>query len=323
MFKKILFLIFACISGSILAQTSETFPNKPVKIVIPFPPGGGIDVLVRAIGIELSEKWKQAVIIENKGGAATFIGAEAVARSAPDGYTLLATTDPTLTSNRHLFKQMPYDPDKSFSPIMQMVKGDNLILANPTVPVGNLKELIALSKREPGKLNYGSYGNGTQPQLVFSYLNSREGIDIAHIPYKGISPAMLALVGGEVGLSVASAGVAGEMLKSGKLKALAVTGVKRLAQFSDIPTTAELGFPYLRSFIWYGLLAPAGTPKPIINKINTDVRAILTRPDFAERHASSKGMSVIASTPEAMAQAIKDDSAVIGEMIKIAGVKAE
>ncbi len=309
--------------GLVFGAAAQTWPSQAVKIVIPFPPGGGIDILVRGIATQLSLKWKQPVIIDNRAGANTFIGAEVVTRAEPDGYTLFATVDPTFTSNRFLFKSMPYDPDKSFSPIMQMVRGDNFLLANPSVPANDLKEMIALAKKDPKKYTFGSFGNGTAAHLMYEYINKKEGLSLLHVPYKGIAAVMLATVANEVNLSIGSAGVAGEMMRAGKLKALAVAGNQRAPQFPNVPTTAELGYPWLQSFIWYGLFAPAGTPPAIIDRINQDVRAILVNPEFAEKQVTSKGLQVIASTPQQLSTAIREDSARIGEMIRAAGIQPE
>jgi tripartite-type tricarboxylate transporter receptor subunit TctC len=299
------------------------YPGKAITIVVPFPPGGGIDVLVRTVGKELSERWQQPVVIENKGGASTFIGAEAVARAKPDGYTLLATTDPTFTANRHLFAKLPYDPDKDFAPVIQMVRGDSVVVAHPSVPVKDFKELVAMAKDKDSKLSYASYGNGTQPQQFFGALNAQEGTDILHVPYKGISPAVTAVLAKEVDVGLASAGVLGEMIKAGRVKPLAVAGDKRLAQFPNIPTTVEQGYPKLKSAIWYGVFAPAGTPPEIVNKLNTEIAAILKRPDFAAQHVTSKGLSVVAGTPKELQAATAADSANIGAMIKAANIKPE
>ena len=320
--KVVIASLLLSISASVIAQDAA-YPTRPIKIVVPFPPGGGIDILIRAVGKELTEKWGQPVIIENKAGAATFIGAEYVANSPADGYTLLATTDPTFTSNRHLFAKLPYDPDKGFEPVIQLVKGDNLILANSSFPLKDLKELVASAKRPNANISFASYGNGTQPQIVFGYLNKRENIDLLHVPYKGIAPAMTALIGKEVDLSVASGGVAGEMIKAGQIKPLAVAGKKRMAQYPDVPTTTEQGFPYLQSFIWYGVFAPAGTPSTIVNKLNAEIAITLKDKAFAERYVTSKGLNVMAGSQKDFVKNIKEDTAVVGEMIRVAGIKPE
>lgn len=305
-----------------VAQTSS-YPGKAITIVVPFPPGGGIDVLVRSVGKELSQKWKQPVIIENKGGASTFIGAEAVARAAPDGYTLLATTDPTFTANPHLFAKLPYSPEKDFSPVIQMVRGDSVVVANPAVPVKSMKDLVSLAKQKGSLLSFSSYGNGTQPHQFFGALNAQEGIDLLHVPYKGITPAVTAVLAKEVDVSLASASVMGEMIKAGRVRALAVAGDKRLEQFPDIPTTTEQGFPKLKSSIWYGIFAPSGVPPEIVAKLNKEIAAILKKPDFAAKQVTSRGLSVIAGSPSELQDAIVKDSATIGTMIKAANIKPE
>jgi tripartite-type tricarboxylate transporter receptor subunit TctC len=319
--KSLVAALLAC--GAIAPSFADQYPSKTVTVVVPFPPGGGIDVMIRAVAAELSTKWGKPVIIENKGGAGTLIGAEAVARATPDGYTLLATIDQTLVSNRFLYQKLPYDADKSFLPITLMAESDHMILANPAVPAKDLRELVALAKREKGKLNFGSFGDGSQPVLVYGMLNHREGLDITHIPYRGVAPLMTATVAGEVQLATASASVAGEMIKAKRLKPLATAGKKRSPQFPDVPTTAEQGYPYLRSSVWYGLFAPTGTPPEIVKKINADVTEILKKPAFAEKHGTSKGLQVAASGSKEFSDRIREDVASTGEMVRAANIKPQ
>jgi tripartite-type tricarboxylate transporter receptor subunit TctC len=319
--KQLFAAVFAL--AALAPAFAQQFPDKIVTIVVPFPPGGGIDVLMRAVAADLSARWGKPVIIDNKGGAGTLIGAEAVARSKPDGLTLLATIDQTMVSNRFLYKSLPYNPDKSFAPISLMVESDHFLLANPQLPARDLRELVALAKREPGKLNFGSFGEGSQPALVYGLLNKREGLDLMHVPYKGVAQLMTATVGGEVQLATASAGVAGELLKANRLKALAVAGKQRSPQFPDVPTTAEQGYPYLRASIWYGLFAPAGTPPAIVNKINADVTSILRNPAFAEKQATSKGLQIVANKPEEFTARIHEDVISTEEMVRAANIKPQ
>jgi tripartite-type tricarboxylate transporter receptor subunit TctC len=302
---------------------AQAYPTKTIRIVVPFPAGGGIDVLVRALAAELSMQWKQPIIIDNRAGAGGVIGAAEVARATPDGYTLMATVDQTLSANRYLYNSLPYNPDKSFAPITMMVRSDHLILATPAFPANDLRELVAHAKGHPDQLSYGSFGVGSQPHLLFGYLNKREGLDLVHVPYKGIAPLLTAIIAGEVPLATGSAGVAGGMLKAGRMKALAIAGAKRSAQFPDVPTTAEQGYPYLRASIWYGLFAPAGTPQPVIDKINTDVVKLLRDPAFSEKQATSKGLDVVASTPQELAAMIREEVAATAEMVKAADIKPE
>lgn len=305
------------------AQAQQSFPNKPVTVIVPYAPGGGVDIMIRAVAAELTQKWGKAVIVENKPGAGTLIGAEFVARAAPDGYTLLATVDQTIVANRFLYKKLPYDPDKSFAPITMMAESDHILIAKNGLPANDLRELVALAKREKGKLNYGSYGEGSQPMLVYSLLNQREGLDILQVPYKGIAPVMTALIAGEVDMATASAGVAGEMLRGKRIKPLAIAGKKRSPQFPDVPTTAEQGYPYLRSTVWYGVLAPAATPVEIVNKINADMTAILKSPAFIERQITARGLTLVADTPKEFAARIQEDAASTKEMVTAAKIVAQ
>ena len=307
-------------TGSVHAQQ---FPARTVKFIVPFPPGGGVDIVIRAVAAELTERWKQAVIVENKPGVGSIVGAEAVAKSAADGYTLLATVNQTITANRFLFKSLPYDPDKSFAPVTIMVRSDQMVLAKAALPARDLRELVALARREPGRLNYGSYGNGSQPQLAFELLNNREKLEIVHIPYKGIAPLLTALSAGEVDLATGSANVAMGLIKGGRVKPLAAAGKDRLPQFPDLQTAAEQGFPWLNVSIWYGLFAPAGTPAQVVAKISEDVRAVLRTPAFAERHATSKGLEVVASSPQDVGAVVRDEVAVLAEMVRAARIEPE
>ncbi|SFP29545.1 Tripartite-type tricarboxylate transporter, receptor component TctC [Variovorax sp. PDC80] len=309
--------------GATVVHAQQDYPSRPVRIIVPFPAGGGVDVLIRSVAAELSRRWGQAVVIDNRGGAGSLIGAEAVARSAPDGYTLMATINQTLTSNRFLYKSLPYDPDKGFAPVALMTTSDQFLIANPSVPAKDLRELVAAVRAQPGTLAYGSFGNGSQPHLVYELLKAKASLDITHVPYKGVAPVMTGLVGGEIQLATGSASVAGELLKAGKIKPLAVAGARRSTLFPDVPTTAEQGYPQLRAAVWYALVAPAGTPEAVIERIAADVKAILGEPEFARKNATARGLEVNAGGPAELRQAIRDDVAVTREMVQAAGVKPE
>ena len=315
--------IALAISASLASVVhAQSYPSRLVRFVVPFPAGGGVDLVIRAAAQELSSKWGTPVIVENRVGAGGTVGTEAVFRAAPDGYTLLATVNQTITTAPYLFKSLQYDPSK-FTPITLMVQSDNFVLAHPAVPANSLRELVDLVKKQPKKWNYGSFGRGSQPQLLFEYLNSKEGLDLLHIPYNGISPLLIAMITGEVSFTTGSAGVAGEFLRTGKLKALAIAGKKRSPQFPDVPTTEEAGFGYLQSSIWYAVFAPPGTPAEIVDKVGGDLRAILRRPDFIERQIVSKGLETVASTPEELAAVVQKETASLKTMIDAAGVLAE
>jgi tripartite-type tricarboxylate transporter receptor subunit TctC len=316
-------LLLALAIGWTASVGAQTYPSQPVRIVVPFPPGGGIDILIRAVAAELSPKWGKPVVIENKAGAGSMIGAEAVARADPDGHTLLATVNPTLVANRFLYKSLPYDPDRSFAPVTLMVQSDQYLVAHSSVPAKDLRELVALAKREKGKLNYGSYAPGSQPHLVYGLLARREGLDMVHVPYKGIAPVMQAVSTGEVHLTAGSSSVAGAMMKDGRIKPLALAGKNRSAQFPNVPTTVEQGFPYLQAPVWYALFAPAKTPATVIHKVRDDIAAILKAPAFAEKQVTSRGLDVIASTPQELAQVLREEVEVTGEMVKAVGIQPE
>jgi tripartite-type tricarboxylate transporter receptor subunit TctC len=311
------------LAAAALTAHAQSYPSKPISIIVPFAPGGGIDVLTRAIGIKLSERWKQPVILENKTGAGSAIGTAQVARAAPDGYTLLATVNQTMVGNRFLYKKLAYDPDKSFEPISMMVKADQLIVVNAQLPASTLKEVVELARKKPGTINYGSYGNGSQPHLLFSALKDREKIDIAHIPYNGISPNLTALAAGDVQLGSASAGVILPLVQAGKIKPIAVAGDAPSQQFPNVTTTTQQGYPYAKVSIWYGLFAPAGTPPEIVNQIRSAVREVLSDPQFAEQQVTSKGLTVIAGDGKQLREAIAKEVEVTAAMIKAAGVVAE
>jgi tripartite-type tricarboxylate transporter receptor subunit TctC len=309
-------------AGLATAAHAQNYPSHLVRFVVPFPAGGGVDLVIRAAAQELSAKWGARVIVENRPGAGGTIGTDAVFRAAPDGYTLLATVNQTITTAPYLFKSLPYDPSK-FTPVTLMVQSDNFILANPEVPANTLRELVDLVRKQPKTWQYGSFGRGSQPQLLFEYLNSKEGLDLLHIPYNGISPLLIAMIAGEVPLTTGSAGVAGEFMRAGKLKALAIAGAKRSPQFPDVPTTEEAGFGYLQSSIWYAVFAPPGTPAAIVDKVGGDLRAVLRRPDFIEQQLASKGLEPVASTPEELAAVVQKETAALKTMIDAAGIQAE
>ena len=321
LFRIIIAWVWLAFGISIAA--AQQYPTHVVKIVIPYAPGGGIDVFVRALAANLTTKWGQPVVVENHAGAGGNIGAAVAAQSPADGYTLLGSVNATFTANPYLYKSLTYDPDHDFVPITLMVQNDQFLLANPSVPATNLRELVAYAHREPGKLNYGAYGKGTQPQLIYEILNKKEGLDLLHVPYKGIAPILTAVMGGEVMLTAGSSAVAGGFLKAGMMKALARTGKSRTPEFPDVATTAEEGYPYVQASIWYGLFAPAQTPPAIVDKIGADVRAIVKTPAFAQQYATSQGLQLVASTSKEFAATISEEKVWMGEMIRAAGIQPE
>lgn len=302
---------------------AQTYPSKPVRIVVPYPAGGGIDILSRLIGQRLAQKFGQSVVIENKPGAGTLVAAETVARAAPDGHTLMVTTDATISINPYLYAKLPYDPVKDFAPITQLVFLNQLLVANAALPASNLKELIAHAKANPGKLNYASYGVGSQPHLAMEIFKSQSGADIVHVPYKGIPQAVPAAIAGEVQLTFSGAASTQAHLKAGRLKALAIGGSARLALLPDVPTFVEQGFADVPANAWFGLFAPAGTPREVIALLHAEVTRILKDPAFLQSEIAAKGYELVASTPEEFAAFLAGDAKRNAQAVKISGARAE
>ena len=317
-------LALACLAPVALSGAhAQGYPSKPVRIIVPYPAGGGIDIMSRLIGQRLALRLGQSVVVENKPGAGTLVAAETVARAAPDGHVLLITTDATITINPHLYAKLPYDPVKDFAPITQLVLLNQMLLANPQVPASNLKELIAIAKANPGKLNYASYGVGSQPHLAMEILKNQAGIDIVHVPYKGIPQAVPAAIAGEVQLTFSGAASSQAHIKAGRLKALAIGGTKRLGIVPDVPTFAEAGFPDVPANAWFGLFAPAGTPREVIATLHAEVTRILRDPDFLQKEILAKGYELVAGTAEEFAAFLVADSKRNAVAVKISGARAE
>ncbi len=320
-FRAICGLLFLAALAS--GASAQDYPARLVRIVVPYPPGGGVDGLARPLADRLSRQWHQPVVVDNKPGAGTIVGAEFVAKSAPDGYTLLLTSDSTITSNPFLYDKMPFDPVKDLAPVTQLIDLHQMVVVHPSVSANTMQELVALAKAKPGTLNYGSYGSGSQPHLLFEALKAETGIEIAHIPYKGIAPALIATISGEVQMTLGAAGTTGEYFKAGKLKPLAIASASRMPQFPDVPTLREAGFPDIDPKPWFGLFAAHGTPPAVVTKIQKDVAAILAEPEFQEREVINRGFTSVGSTPEAFAAFIKTDLEYKGRLIRISGAKAE
>lgn len=313
-------VLVLCFAGAAHAQD---FPGKPVRIVVPYPPGGGVDGLARPLADRLSKRWVQAVLVDNKAGAATQIGGDFVAKAAADGYTLLLTTDQTITSNPHLYTKMPFDPMKDLAPVTQLIDLHQMVVAHPSVTANTMQELVALARARPGSLNYGSYGSGSQPHLLFEALKAQTGVQITHIPYKGIAPALTAAIAGEVQLTLGGAATTRGHFQTGRLKPLAIARKERLALYPDVPTLREAGFPDIDPQPWFGLFAPGQTPRALIQRIRDDVAAVLGEPEFREREIVGKGYTGVGGTAEEFATFIRADFAYKGRLIKISGAKAE
>jgi tripartite-type tricarboxylate transporter receptor subunit TctC len=318
--KLILCVALASVAGSVLAQSA--YPNKAVTIVVPFPPGGGSDTGARLVGQKLSLKWGQPVLVENKGGAAGQLGADSVAKAKPDGYTILMGNIGTQAINPALYKKLPYDPDKAFAPISMVAELPLAMMVHPSVPAKTTKEFITLAKSEPGKLNYSSSGAGGGPHLAAEMFKDATGTFIVHVPYRGGGPAIADLLGGNVQLSFMTVLEASGHIKAGKLKALAVTSNQRVAALPDVPTLSESGVPGFNSISWIGLLAPAGTPAAVVEKISADVREVVAMPEIKNRLIELGGVPQ-ATTPSEFSKIINDDRKRYAKIIKDRGITAD
>jgi tripartite-type tricarboxylate transporter receptor subunit TctC len=302
---------------------AQPWPAKPVRIVVAYPPGGGIDVMARQIGEKLSSAWGQPVVVENKPGANTILAADNVAKAAPDGTTVLMTSDATFSINPHLYARLPYDAQRSFVPVTMLVLLQQLLVAHPALPASTLAELIDYAKKNPGKVNYASYGSGSQPHLSGEMLKYKAGIDLVHVPYKGISLAVPAVMAGEVQLTFA--GIASSMgpLKAGRIKALAIGGPKRSPLLPQVPTFAELGYPEVETHAWFGLFLPAGSPQAAVERIYADTKKVLEEREFHDKQLVAKGYDVVASSPQEFTAYMTKDSESRARAVKISGARAD
>jgi tripartite-type tricarboxylate transporter receptor subunit TctC len=312
-------LVLAAVAAGAGAQT---YPVRPVRIVVAYPPGGGIDVLARQLADRLAPQWGQAVVVENRPGGSTIPATELVAKSPADAHTILLTTDSTFSINPHLFARLPYS-DRDFIAVTQLILLQQLLLAHPSVPAKDVAELVALARAKPGTLNYGSYGSGSQPHLAAETLKSKAGVDIVHIPYKGIPFAVPAAIAGEVQLTFSGIASSRAHVQAGRLKALAIGGPARSPLMPDVPTFAEQGYPEVETHAWFGLFVPAGSPRTGVDRIQRDVAAILKDPAFGEREITGKGYDLVASTPEAFAAYLVVDRAARGRAVQLSGARAE
>ena len=295
--KRALLLGAAALWAAVSVQ-AQAWPTKPIHLVVPFPPGGSSDILGRAIGQKLGEAWGQPVIVDNVPGAGGSLGADKVAKAAPDGYTLLMGHIGTLAVNPSIYPKLPYNPVKDFTPVAWVASVPNVLVVNPAVPAKTLQELIALAKSKPGQLNYGTGGNGSAAHLATEYLKLQSKTFMVHVPYRGTAPAMTDLLADQTQLMFTGAPVLLPFIKSGKLRALAVSSSKRLDTLPDVPTVAESGYKGFEADQWYGVVAPAGTPRDIVLKLNAQINQALTSAELKSRlHA--EGAIAAPNTPEA------------------------
>ena len=315
--------VLACLAGLALAgqAVAQSFPAKPVKLIVPFPPGGPADVMGRIFADKLGALWGQPVIVDNRGGAAGNIGSDITAKSAPDGYTILLVASSHVT-NGALYAKLPYDPIKDFTPISQVAYYSLVLVAHPSVPATTLKELVALAKAEPGKLALVSAGNGTPTHLTAELFRAAAGIDFLHIPYKGAAPATNDLLGGQGQLMFNNPVSAMPHVRNARLRALAVTGASRSAIAPEIPTVAESGYPGFEAGTWYAFLGPAGLPKEVQARLARDIVAVTQMADVRARFAAM-GVEPIGTTPEQLAAIMQSELEKWTRVIRAANIKPD
>ena len=315
-------LFFASHAAAQAVSAGPAYPAKPVRVIVPFPPSGGSDVIARIFAPGLAAALGQPVVIDNRAGANGTVGTELAARAAPDGHTLLFNGSGTLAIHPALYEKLPYDALRDFAPVTLAVLQPHLLVVHPSLPVGSVTQLIALARTQPGKLNYASSGSGSLAHLAGEIFASQAKLDMVHVPYKGAGPSMVDLIAGQVHLVFASSPSAMPHVKTSRLKALAVTTPRRVPSLPELPTVSEAGLKGFQAMGWYGLLAPAGTPPAIVAKLNADMIATLKQPDVRQKLASA-GLEVETSTPQGFADFMKAEIAKYSKVVKAANIKVD
>ena len=312
--------LFCACTVSAAQAADVNYPNRPIRFVVPFAPGGPSDVLSRLLGLKLSESLGQSLVIDNRGSVGGIIGFEIGVKAPADGYTLLMAANSLLTINPHVYVKLPYDPQRDLQPITQLTSGGNVVVVHPSVAAKSIKEFIALAKASPGKINYATTGTGNL--LGIANFNLAAGIDMVAIAYKGTGQAVIDLVGGHVQFFFMNPLVAITNVNSGKLRALAVTSLSRNPALPDSPTVDESGIPGFKNITWHSVLVPAGTPQPIVKRLNTELVKIVNLPDVKERFLG-QGLTPVGSTPEQMSALIKEESSEYGKLVRQIGLKPQ
>jgi len=313
-------LVFAALSPS--GAHAQGYPSKPIRLIVPYAPGGATDIISRAVAIELTKTLGQAVNVDNRPGAGGNLGSELAARSAPDGYTLLTSASSLHGITPFLYKKLNYDPNKDLLPVIVLAGFANVLVVNPAVPANSVKDVIALAKAQPGKLTCASSGSGSTIHMSCEMFKQMLGLEITHVPYKGSGPAVIDLMGGQVNLMFDNIPSAITHIRSGKLRALATTGARRSPTLPDLPTIVESGVPGYESTAWFGIAAPVGTPKEIIARLNAEGQKALRSPEFVKR-MTDLGYEIVGGTPEQMASMIQDEYKRWGPIVKASGATVD
>jgi tripartite-type tricarboxylate transporter receptor subunit TctC len=320
--STIVLVIFvaAALVASVTA-VAQAYPARPVRVIVPLAPGGGSDYTARFIGARLSERLGQPVVVDNRPAASGIVGTDLVAKAAPDGYTLLLVFS-THAQSAQLFKKLPYDPIKDFAPVTEVFATPLVLLVHPSQPIKTIKELVAYAKEHPGKLNYGTSGPGSSPHLMTELLNSMAGIQMTHVPYKGVASVMTALLGGELQIAYSNPVTGAPLWKAGKLRPLGMSGLKRSEAFPEIPTIDETGVPGYEALIWYGFMAPAKTPGAVVDRLHRDVVSVLKMPEVRQTLVA-QGNDVVGNTPAEFAAFINKEADKWGALGKRLGISME
>jgi tripartite-type tricarboxylate transporter receptor subunit TctC len=320
-------MLFLGAAAAAAAQATSTgsgqgFPAHPVRLIAPFPAGGGVDIVARQLAQKLTEKWGEQVVVDNRTGATGIIGTDIAAHATPDGYTVIMGNVATHAVNVSLYQKLPYDPVKDFSPITLVARVPEVLVVHPSLPAASVKELIALAAKKPGSLTVGSAGYGSPPHLAAELFQLLAKVQFVHVPYKGSTPALTDLIGGQISLYFSNILSATPHVKSGRLRALGVTSAKRSVVMPDVSTIAEAGVPKYEEYNWYGMLAPAGVPAPVLKKIHDDLVAVLQSPEVTRRLVAD-GAEVIGNTPQEFARFIRAEIDKYANVVKQRGLKAQ
>ena len=306
-----------------LAAVAQQYPAKPIRIVVPYTAGGPADLLVRGLGQKLNEAWGQQVVVENKPGANEIIAAQDIAKSPADGYNYLLASDAVFSLNGFLYSRLPYDPVKDFAPVGRIVTANLMLVVRPAFPAANVRELIAYAKKNPGKLNYGSVGAGGVNHLAFAWFNTLNGLEMQHVPYKGLVQGLQDIMTSRLDTMFAVIGGAAPHLKAGKMKGLAVSGQSRNPLIPDVPTFREAGLPNFDASFYFALAAPAGTPREALAKFAAESGRIVTSKEFKDKYLASLGFEAVSDTPEAFAAFLKQDRELAAKKVKASGAKLD